>query len=324
MGLLVSGVAVVYLANAADFAATGQLLARADPRVIVAAVVVLAAGLLLRVARWRLLLPVGDTVGRVPVRRLLGPVLIGYLANILLPARLGEGVRAASVWRRERIGLPETIGSVAVERVLDTVIVAVLGFAAVAWLQAPGWLLTGMAVVAAISGGIVAVLLSGVGSKLVTRMRRLPRLAAPIGRFLKAASVADRRALRAAIALSAVAWLLDGVIVWFGAAALSVPLEPAEAMAIAAVAVLGTAIPAAPGYVGTYELAASTAGTALGLPPETALAVAILVHAVTYVSLAVAGLVAAMTMGPGLAADLQRVVRRGSEDTEDTGYSTRR
>ena len=65
---------------------------------------------------------------------------------------------------------------------------------------------------------------------------------------------------------------------------------------VSAVAVLGTAIPAAPGYVGTYELAATAAGTGIALAPEAALAVGVLVHAVTRIPLTIAGIVAFITM----------------------------
>jgi uncharacterized membrane protein YbhN (UPF0104 family) len=114
-----------------------------------------------------------------------------------------------------------------------------------------------------------------------------------------------------AAGLTGIAWVLDAVIVWLCAGALSTSLDPSAAMAIAAVAVLGTAIPSAPGYVGTYELAASAAGAAVGLSAETALALAVLVHAVTLVPLTVAGIVAAMTVGAGLSTELRPIGGEG-------------
>ena len=73
-------------------------------------------------------------------------------------------------------------------------------------------------------------------------------------------------------------------------------LAPVAAMIVSTVAVLSTAIPAAPGYVGTFELAASGALRALGVNDETALAVAIVAHAVVILATAVGGTVAAIVI----------------------------
>lgn len=313
VGLLLSAAAIAFLATSVDVATTGRILATANVVPLIAAVLVLATGVTLRVARWRLLLPEQDGGARVPVLRLIPPVLLGYLGNVVLPARLGEGVRAAAVWRRERIGLPEALGSVAVERVLDTAVIALLGFGATVWLRAPVWLVSGTALVGLAAAAVLAILLSGMGSGVARRLtrvgRRWPRIVSSADRFLRAASVPDRRAGLGALILTAIAWLLEALIVWLVAIALAISLDPAGAMAIAAVAVLSTVIPAAPGYVGTYELAASAAGASLGLAPETALALAVLTHAVTLVPLTIAGLVAALKLGMNLSADPTRAAR---------------
>ena len=91
---------------------------------------------------------------------------------------------------------------------------------------------------------------------------------------------------------------------WLAAAPLGNPLGLADALVICGVAVLGTAIPSAPGYVGTYELAASAAAVALGIAPESALALAIVVHAMTLLPIALSGVVAFLL--------IQREVVQGS------------
>ena len=52
-------------------------------------------------------------------------------------------------------------------------------------------------------------------------------------------------------------------------------------MLVAGVTILVTAIPSAPGYVGTYELAATAVATSLGVDPDAAFALAVLVHVTT-------------------------------------------
>ncbi|MFQ6027297.1 MAG: lysylphosphatidylglycerol synthase transmembrane domain-containing protein [Dehalococcoidia bacterium] len=88
-----------------------------------------------RAARWRyLLMPVRS----LPVGRLYPVVIIGYTANNLLPARLGELVRAYFLAQREPVSGSSALATIGVERVYDGL--TLLAFAAV---SAPLLLLLG-------------------------------------------------------------------------------------------------------------------------------------------------------------------------------------
>ena len=52
---------------------------------------------------------------------MLGYLLVGYLANNILPARLGELVRSHYLGDREGISRASALGTVVVERVVDLV-----------------------------------------------------------------------------------------------------------------------------------------------------------------------------------------------------------
>ncbi len=119
-------------------------------------------------------------------------------------------------------------------------------------------------------------------------------------RFLSVASATDRSALAGAVALTATAWSIDTLLYLLAGRALGVELRPAQALVILAVASLGTIIPSAPGYVGTFELAASSAAAAVGIAAAPALALAILVHALTLVPLALGGGISALMLGVNL------------------------
>ena len=54
---------------------------------------------------------------------MLGYTYIGYLANNVLPARLGELVRSHALGEGEGISRTTVLGTVVVERIVDTVIV---------------------------------------------------------------------------------------------------------------------------------------------------------------------------------------------------------
>ena len=82
-----------------------------------------------RALRWRYLL---SPLGSFSPVRLYPVVVIGYMANNVLPARLGELVRSYYLARRERVSASATLATVAVERVYDGV--TLLAFAGVSGL----------------------------------------------------------------------------------------------------------------------------------------------------------------------------------------------
>lgn len=322
VGLGVSALAVWLAIRGVDLGRTAQILGRISPGPIAVVVVALVVQLLVRSARWSRLLPTGRR-NSIPVWRLVPVVLVGYLGNTVLPARLGDPVRALLVGRREAVPASGAFGSVILERTIDTLTLALLVFPAAALSGAPAWFVRAAAFAAILAGTV-----------LIAAQTRLPvRAVGPLrarlavgdtatggGRdhrwmpwldradlFFSAMNAAGRRrAVLTAVGLSFFAWILDGTIYWATASSLGIDLPPAGAMLVSAITVLGTAIPSAPGYVGTFELAASTIAVGLRVAPEPALAFAVLVHALTVLPLALGGVGSLAWMGARFG-DLARV-----------------
>jgi uncharacterized membrane protein YbhN (UPF0104 family) len=82
---------------------------------------------------------------------------------------------------------------------------------------------------------------------------------------------------------------------------LGIAFAPAAALLVAAVTMLGTALPSAPGYLGTFELAVAGAAAALGVPPSSAFSLAVLAHVMTVAPSALGGAVALSVSGMGMA-----------------------
>jgi glycosyltransferase 2 family protein len=306
--LAISLVALAVVLASVDLAAAWAVLTDASVPIIVVALGVVGLQVVLRGWRWRIVLPERPDGSTVPVRRTIMPLLVGYLGNAILPARLGEPVRAVLVARREGLDPFASFGATMLERLIDVVTLALVGLVAAVALGASWWIVALAA--AATIGGLVglavlvllgltrfvdlfASLLSRVG--LEERTVRLQRWARSFAGGVDRGR--DLVRLGKAIALSLVAWVLDASIFLLVGRSLGIELGIAEAALIGAVSVLATAIPAAPGYVGTFELAATTTAAALGVPRPEALALALLVHVVTLVPLALAGACALLASG---------------------------
>jgi uncharacterized protein (TIRG00374 family) len=306
--LLISLVALLVVASSVDLAAAWATLSQASLAIVGLALLVVASQVLIRGWRWRILLPERPDGTAVPVRRTIVPLLVGYLGNAVLPARLGEPIRALLVARRESLDAMAAFGATMLERLVDIVMLAVFGLAAALAIGASWWIVTvaatvaiggvaGLGVLVAIGmarfADVLTAILSRVG--LGQRTRRLQQWA----RSFAAGVDRGRDILRLGkvMAISLLAWALDASIFWLIGQSLGIDLGVAEAVIIGAVAVLATAIPAAPGYVGTFELAATTTAAALAVPRPEALALAVLVHVVTVAPIALAGALALLASG---------------------------
>ena len=128
--------AILVFAPGIDRAELWRLLTEANYLYLAPAIALYFVGQWLRAWRWQFLLsPVED----IPVRRLFVVVNIGYMANNLLPARLGELVRAAYLaHREERVGAPASIATLSVERLYDGLTLLAIGALTVPILLAAG------------------------------------------------------------------------------------------------------------------------------------------------------------------------------------------
>jgi uncharacterized protein (TIRG00374 family) len=311
VGLLVSVAALWVVIHSVDLAACADVLSRANPLLLVACLAVIATQVTLRALRWRLLLPPQHDGGHARVRRIIPVLLVGYLGNAVLPARLGEPIRAYLVARREDLDAAEAFGSVVLERVVDTATLAVMAFVAAVAVNAPSWIVQATAVAAIVGTAVtVALVLIGPGRMVLLARRVVAHMpfatrAQPILKRLDDFARGIERPSRSgaivvAALVSAACWVLDATTFWLVAQSIGVPLSPAAALLVGAVTVLGTALPSAPGYVGTFELAAATTAQAFGVAAAPALALAVLAHALTVLPTAGAGAVSLVAMNARL------------------------
>ncbi len=305
-GIAISALALWVLLSSVDLPATAAAFGRARIEALFPIAAVLAAQFSLRTFRWSRLVASLRPEDPVPARRFAAPLAIGYLGNAVLPARLGEPLRAAALGRAEGLPVASVLGTVLVERILDTLTLAALA-GIVAAAIAPDWMARLAAGVAA--AAVVALVVLVVGGRVAAaRLREATsgplRRAATIGggavlHIATAVAGIPRSALAIAVAVSLAAWLGDALLFWLVASALGLGISLGSAFLIAAVTVLGTAIPSSPGYIGTFEAAAVAAAVALGVPSGDALALAVLAHVCSTVPIASLGAIAFARRGLG-------------------------
>ena len=116
LGVAITALFVALALVRLDIGETWSVAASANYAYLVPAIAVYFASLYVRSVRWRYLL--GPFV-EVPARRLYPVVLVGYMANNVLPVRLGELVRSYYLSVRESVRGSTALATVLVERVFD-------------------------------------------------------------------------------------------------------------------------------------------------------------------------------------------------------------
>lgn len=327
LGLVVSVLALFLVTRSVDLGETARILGGASIMPLVLAEVGILAGLGLRIMIWRELLPDRADGSRVSAGRLTPVLLVSLLGNVLLPARLGEVVGAYLISRREHLALGAAVGSVALQRIIDTATLAVMAFLAAAGVGAASWIIRGTGLLAAI-GIVLVVALATTGLEPLVRL--LGRLASVevlgtlvsaavkrLDRFVYWSGGAHRRpAIATTLALSGCTWVSNAAMFWMVGQSIGVPLSPVGALLVMSVSVLATAIPSAPAYVGTFELATVTIAGSLGVAGGPALALAVLAHALSLLPAAIGGSAALAYLGGGLESLSVAAVEEGRMQVE--------
>jgi len=117
IGAVVSLVILVAMLMVVDYGQLWFALKRARYWYLVPFVAIVVFSMVLRAWRWRLII---TPLGWVPMARLYASTMIGFMANNILPARLGEAVRAYSLGARTGISRSALFGTIIVERIYDS------------------------------------------------------------------------------------------------------------------------------------------------------------------------------------------------------------
>jgi glycosyltransferase 2 family protein len=301
LGIAVSVIALWILVGSVDIEAAIGVLRTASPAWIAVMFLTATVDVLARGARWRVLL---SPIASLRYRRVLGYTYIGYLANNVLPARLGELYRSHALGDGEGISRTTVLGTVVVERVVDTVMVVAIAALAVLVLSVRGVMtsavLLGLAFVTlliiGLGLGMAAHRLPG-ADRVVAVIARRPRLLELGRRLREGLAVAGRpRVVAIAIAFSAVAWTASTLTFLVGGQAVGVELTVAQAALLTSGVALVTIVPSGPGYLGTFELTVVGIAAGFGIPRDAAFAMGLLVHVVILVTTSVGGAIALISL----------------------------
>jgi uncharacterized membrane protein YbhN (UPF0104 family) len=284
----------------------------------------------LRALRWRYLTAPIKAMDNGP---LFSALMIGFMANNLLPAHLGEFVRAYVLGRRESVSKSSVLATVVVERIFDGLTILTLFLGAVFLFMDPsslvihlhralpgfwelmagptGWWLTpgtslDLRLVALVVLGLyvmamVVVIVLRVKSGLVLGpvqwcCRLLPpslgdRVVGLLRSFVEGLRFRRGLDLLWIVVYSFVIWLTLGFHVWVLCWSLGIQVGYAGAVFVEMAIAIMVMVPAAPGYLGTHQLAGATTLGILGIAAGAAGAFAWLAWLIGYLPVVLIGMI---------------------------------
>lgn len=231
----------------------------------------------IRALRWRSLLSGGRTA---TLRSLYSATMIGFMANNVLPFRLGEFVRAWALARREKCSTTMVLATVVVERVVDMLaLLAILGVTMLvhpiqANSKAAEVTQAGATSLIALTVGLTLLLIllertPGLARRFVHRLSaRLPerhrgRVVAALDHFVEGLGLfRDLPRLLWVFLLSFVMFACFAVALQLSMLAFGIHLPWYAGFTLLVISAFAIMAPAAPGYIGTMNLAC-VAGLAL-------------------------------------------------------------
>jgi hypothetical protein len=331
-GLIISVIFIGLILIFVDLRQLVGAIREADPRWLVASVIMAVVWLAMRGVVWRTLLR-----GRAPYRTVFLTLNEGYLLNNFMPLRLGELGRAFLLSRKTKLTFMEILPTIVIERVLDLAFSAVIFLSAVSFVVgasdsaketayvAGGLVVVGMAVLYLLARNHEWAL--GVFDKMSLRWHFLQRFGGLLRSLFEGLAIlTDGWLFLRVLGLMAINWLL--AIVQFQVILLAFfPNAPViwTMFALGAAAFSG-AVPALPGGVGTYEagmtaaltlVATTQSGMSLEIASSLSLATAITAHVISICVSGLIGIYALSTEGQtlsGVYQDLMKFRQSGQKD----------
>ena len=248
-----------------DAEALGESLQDVHPGWLLAAVLSTMLTAAAITARWWLLL---DRPHPPRLTLLFHSIIASHVANIVIPFRLGDGIRVVTASQIMGLGVARATSATVLERLTEVVTAAGVALTVLALGLVPGWAATAVTSLAWVGGGVLVAAAAGL---LGVRMARAKHIVA----WLPARDVWP--AVVATSGIVAAGSVLTNVLV-FAACDVAVPLSAAVLLMVTLQ--VGTTIVAVPGGLGVSQLVTVKTLELWQVPPAEAFALSLVLYAV--------------------------------------------
>ena len=284
----------------------------------------------LKTWRWQLLLA---PVAPLTMKQLFSPMLIGFAANNLLPAHLGEFIRVFFVRQKHGVPASTVLSTVVLERIFDVLsILTLFGIGLAFTDDLPDHYRNGaMLLGAGASGVVIAVVIYliwtehfiGLVGRILSWCPFLPvKLSRGLVGMLRKGgeglmALKSGKVVALVVFTSLLQWLLNGLIAYVALSAFHIDVTPATGLIVTGVTAFGVTIPSTPGYFGVIQMCFEVSMNAQQLKPDPSLVfgASVYYHMSMYIPVTIFGLYFLQQSGLRLK-DMQQAAEQPSDEPE--------
>ncbi|PKN50984.1 MAG: hypothetical protein CVU55_14050 [Deltaproteobacteria bacterium HGW-Deltaproteobacteria-13] len=241
----------------------------------------------LRSYRWGVILQPMEKIDQVS---LFSVTSVGFLAIAAIPARIGELARPYLISRRSTIKMSSALGTIIIERILDSFTVLTIAVIVLLLTDLPSWMIQSSIIFFLLALAMfcfilflilrrdtalqfINIILSKLPGKLANKIDEL------IHHFIDGLQIVTNiKLLLYLFLLSIVIWLLDVLAIYILLLSFGFTLPVMASFVLMIILIVGIAIPAGPGYIGNWHFACVLALSFFSLAKADALSFAVVYH----------------------------------------------
>ena len=299
LGIISSALFLWLAARGIDWSQFGAALRQTRYLFLVPAVAFTMLGHFSRSIRWKFMMAPVKECG---IRPLWSATAIAFMVNNLLPARLGELVRAFVIGRSQNVSRSASFATIVYERVVDVFMLILLLWFCMVRISGPDWLARSAQILVVFNIALFLLLWAMVRwrerfRRLIVRATRpfpaetQQRMHNSADAFVVGLGVVTKPAASLPIALLSIAvWGCAVLGVWFCLIAFRLNLPPMASLMVIVLVSLGSMIPSAPAFLGTLQYACVVALGFYGIDRANALAFSAVYHVTQFLPITLTGL----------------------------------
>lgn len=318
VGILFSAVLLWWTLRDVELGVVWQVLRRADGLLFALCTVLGTAIVPIRARKWRPILE--PVAGSLPFAPLWRSTAIGVMMNNVFPLRAGEFARAFALSREvPQVAMTSALGSLAVDRIFDALVVFLMLFAAMLDPRFPsGATVAGRSMADLAVFGVTIVgtalaacyvivlrpawavnLASAVAARVLPRQRDLIVGFVELG-VASLGVLRDTRRFLALFAWTILHWTTHALALWLGFLAVGIEVPVTASLFLQGIIAIGVAVPSSPGFFGVFEAAATVGLEVYGVPKDLAVSWALGYHLLSFIPITVIGAVYFVRLGLSL------------------------
>ena len=241
----------------------------------------------LRSYRWGVILQPMEKIDQLA---LFSVTSVGFMAIAAIPARIGELARPYLISKRSSIKMSSALGTILIERILDSFTVLTMALIVLLLTDLPSWMIESSIIFFLLAVAMfcfilflilrrekalnfINTILSKLPGKLANKIDEL------IHHFIDGFQIVTNiKLLLYLFFLSALIWLVDVLAIYMLLLSFGFTLPVVVPFVLMIILIVGIAVPAGPGYIGNWHYACVLALSLFGLSKADALSFAVVYH----------------------------------------------